>query len=186
VKIDIASVTSKAVGLFEGFLRPRVLWFACLGISLMVSAGAVLARPFARPATLWFPSLETGRLLPEVRYIRGSDTGELPEALVARELLLGPARTDSGPIAMPGTDLRLAHRSANALYVDVSAGMLFGRLGKDGVYRAPPVEPATALESLRRTMSWNFPRRQLVLTVEGREPHAPDPAPETAETVKKE
>lgn len=178
-----------AIDILDRFLHQRTLWFACLVVAFAVSAIATFGRPYARPATLWFPARNGTGSVSEIRYMRDPHDGSLPEALLSEELLLGPANSGAKPIAVPSTDLRLVLRSSNALYVDVSAQILFGKQMKGGVYLDPPLEPRMALSYLERALRWNFPRKRLVLTVEGRQPDErtqEEQPPSGAETVKKE
>lgn len=179
MKIDIQDIAGKSVAAMERLLHPKTLWFLLLGVAFAASAIATFARPFSRPATLFFPAQDGKGLVAELRYILPSRSGALPEELLVEELILGPSRIDARPVSVPGADIRLVKRGANTLYVDLSAQILFGKQRRDGLHLPPPLEPVLALACVRRTVSWNFPAKQLMLTVEGAEPAFAAPAATT-------
>lgn len=177
---SLTSLASGALNAVESALHPRILWPAALSMAFVISLVSSLMSAPGRPATLWFPAHTGDGSVSELRFLKRSPSGALAEALVAEELILGPMNVKALPLSVPSVGVNLVKRGRNALYVDLSLDLLFGRTASDGVSEAPPVEPARALALIRKTMGWNFPRRPLVLTVGGLEPETATVSPKTA------
>ncbi|MBQ9237980.1 MAG: GerMN domain-containing protein [Treponema sp.] len=75
-----------------------------------------------------FPSLDTGTLIAESRFLPAAPV-QGQEALFVDELLLGPMTERCQPLFSPGTHRITAFERAGVLYVDISAEALAERSG---------------------------------------------------------
>jgi len=154
-------------------LTPKYFWLGLLALTFVISTGFALASPWRRAATVWFPdyrSRDGSRARPELRYLPAGQTMEENVAEIVGELLLGPLEPYAVPISVADTKLRSVIRTEKVLYIDVSSSILFGRINDQGVYGEPPLAVKEAIEYIKRSVRWNFPRMQVVVTINGLEP----------------
>jgi hypothetical protein len=163
----------KVAAVLDFSLRPRNFWTGLLMITFLASAIASLSLADRRAVVLWFPDAGNADGLnarTELRYVPNRKETAAMASDIVGELLLGPVLSTSSPISMPDVNLRSAIHSGKKLYVDISSDILFGRSSSKGIYEDPPIQPRLALDYIRRTLGWNFPFLDIIITVDGLEP----------------
>lgn len=153
----------------DAFLLPKILWPSLLAVLLVIALVTVLAGGLGRPATLWFPKARGQGVGAELRYLPVRGDVELGVRDLVDELVLGPMDEDHAPLCEPGSDVSAVLARGKTLYVDLSSDVLFGRKASTGIWSEGQAEPALILELVRKTVSWNYPGRKLVLTIGGKE-----------------
>ena len=154
-------------------LRPRNFWTGLLILSFFVSAIASLYLSDRRAVVLWFPHAGTAdgsKTSAELRYVPYRNDDAAMASDIVMELLLGPIRSTSSPISIPDANIRSAILSGKKLYVDISSDILFGRSSSKGVHEAPLFPPRVVIGYIERTLGWNFPFLDIIITIDGLEP----------------
>jgi hypothetical protein len=118
---------------------------------------------------LYFPS-DSARhgLVAERRFVPRYGSLEKDVAALAEEILLGPSHVHSLRLFPRGAQVLATMVNGRTLYLDLSADVL---AADDDV----PLKGQDALEALKKTIVFNFPRfRDVVFLIDGQHPRFPE------------
>lgn len=153
-------------------LRPKYLLPAILCLFFLISAIFLFIKPARTAVSLWYPDsrINSKALNAELRFIpRNKDQAMFAETLL-EELILGPANSASRAFVPSSTRVSRVIASNKDLYIDISPDFLFGSHNDMDVYSLPDYEPSRAIDLIKKNLSWNLKKFNIILTVSGLEP----------------